>query len=139
MNKFYSTFPNGKTQRKHTSHICHTQHEKHAQHALTHQHKHVFMYSKVYTCAHCGHKANLAKFYYANMLNKNIWVLESTNPIGSKKIQVPKNAPSLIDLGVSSSSKTQGEMVLWWLMHQSSTDQLSHCIKRHLLWRLPMI
>ena len=60
------------------------------------------------TYAHCGRKSHLVKFYYAklNMLNKNIWVQESTNPIGPKKIWVPKNTPNLIDAGVSSSSKT---------------------------------
>ena len=98
-------FPKGKTQRKHTSHSFHTHHEKHAQHAHTHQHKHAFMYGKAYTCAHCGRKGHLAKFCYAK-LNKNVWVRESTNPIGPKKIRVPKNTPNLIDVGVSSSSKT---------------------------------
>ena len=88
--------------------ISHTHHEKHAQHAHTHQHKHAFMYGKVYTYAHCGRKGHLAKFYYTklNMLNKNIWVRESTNPLGPKNIWVPKNTPNLIDVGVSSSSKT---------------------------------
>ena len=63
------------------------------------------MYGKVYTCAHCDRKGHLAKFGYAklNMLNKNVWVRESTNPIGPKKIWVLKNTPNLIDIGVSSS------------------------------------
>ena len=65
------------------------------------------MYDKVYICVHCGRKGHLAKFYYAelNMLNKNVWVRESTNPIGPKKILVQNNIPNLIDVGVSSSSK----------------------------------
>ena len=80
MNKFASMFSKGKTQRKHTSHASNTHH--------THQHKHAFMYGKVYTCAHCGRKGHLAKFCYAklNMQNKNVWVRESINPIGPKKI-----------------------------------------------------
>jgi len=74
MNKFASMFSKGKTQRKHTSHASNTHH--------THQHKHAFMYGKVYTCAHCGRKGHLAKFCYAklNMQNKNIWVRESATP-----------------------------------------------------------
>ena len=66
------------------------------------------MYGKVYTYAHCSRKDHLAKFYYAklNMLNKNVLVRESTNPIGPKKIWIPKNTPNLIDAGVLSSSKT---------------------------------
>ena len=73
-----------------------------------HINKHAFMYDKVYTCAHCDRKGHLAKFYYAklNMLNKNIRVRENTNPIGTKKIWVPKNTPKLIDVVVSSSTKT---------------------------------
>ena len=108
MNKFASMFPKGKTQRKHTPHSSNTNHEKHSQHAHTHQHKYAFMYGKVYTCAHCGRKSHLAKFCYSklNMLNKNIWARESTNPIGPKKMWVPKKTPNLIDVGVSSSSKT---------------------------------
>ena len=53
-------------------------------------------------------KAIWLKFCYAklNMINKNFWVRESTNPIGPKKIWVPKNTPNLIDTGVSFSSKT---------------------------------
>ena len=105
MNKFASMFPKGKTQRKHTPHASNTNHEKHAH---SHQHKHAFMYEKIYSCAHCGRKGYLAKFCYAklNMTNKNVWVRENTNPIGPKKIWVPKDTPNLIDTGVSSSSKT---------------------------------
>ena len=108
MNKFSSMFPKGKTQRKYTSHTSHTQHEKLAQHTHTHQYKHAFIYSKVYTCAQCGYKGHLAKFCYAklHMLNKNIWVRESSNSIGPKKIWVPKNTPNLINIGMSTSSKT---------------------------------
>jgi len=40
------------------------------------------------------------------MLNKNVSVQESTNPIGPKKIWVLKKKLNLIDAGVSSSSKT---------------------------------
>jgi len=66
------------------------------------------MYDKMYTCAHCGRKGHLAKFFYAklNVLNKNVWVRESTNLIGLKKIWVPKDIPNLIDVSVSFSSKT---------------------------------
>ena len=73
MNKFASMFSKEKTQRKHTSQTSNTHHEKYA---YTHQHKHDFMYGKVYTCSHCGRKGRLAKFCYAklNMLNKNTWV-----------------------------------------------------------------
>ena len=48
------------------------------------------------------------KFCYAklNMINKNIWVRQDTNPIGPKKIWVPKDTPKIIDAGGSSSSKT---------------------------------
>ena len=108
MNKLASMFPKRKIQRKYTPYSSHTQYEKHAQHAHTYQHKHAFMYGKVYTCAHCNCKGHWAKFYYAklNMLNKNVWVRESTNPIGPKNIWVPKNTPNLIDVGVFSSSKT---------------------------------
>jgi len=51
------------------------------------------MYGKVYTCAQCGRKGHLAYFCYTklNMLNKNVWVRESINPIGPKKIWVQKN------------------------------------------------
>jgi len=47
-----------------------------------------FMYDKVYTCTYCGPKGYLAKFCYAklNMLNKNIWIQESTNLIRPKMI-----------------------------------------------------
>ena len=100
MNKFASMFPKGKTQRKHTTHTSNTHH--------THQHKHAFMYEKVYTCAHCGRKGHLAKFCYAKLYlqNKIVWVRESTNPIGPKKIWVLKNTQNLINTGVSFSSKT---------------------------------
>ena len=66
------------------------------------------MYDKEYTCSHYGRKSHLANFCYAklNMINKNVWVQKSTNPIEPKKIWVPKNTPNLIDIGVSSSSKT---------------------------------
>ena len=106
MNKFNSMFPKGKTQRKHTSHSSHTHHEKHAQHSHTHQHKHAFMYDKVYTCAHCGRKDHLVKFY------KNVKVRESTNPIGPKKIWIPKNAPNLIDVGCRPLPRHRGR---WYL------------------------
>ena len=101
MTKFASMFPKEKTQRKYTPHASHT-------HAHSHQHKHAFMYEKIYTCTHCDRKDHLAKFCYAklNMTNKNVWVRENTNPIGPKKIWVPKDTPNLIDTGASSSSKT---------------------------------
>ena len=113
MNNFASMFSKRKTQRKHTSHTSNTHH--------THQHKHTFMYGKVYTCPHCGRKGHLAKFCYAklNMQNKNTWVQESTNPIGPKKIWVPKNTTNLFDTSVSSSSKTQGEMMLGCWIHEA--------------------
>ena len=41
-------------------------------------------------------------FCQVKLKNKNIWVRENTNPIGPKKIWVPKNTPKLIDVGVSS-------------------------------------
>ena len=93
MNKFSSMFSKGKPQRKHTPHSSHTHHEKYA---YAHQHKHAFIYDKVYTGAHYGRKGHLAKFCYAklNMLNKNGWVRESTNSIGLKKIWVPKTHPT---------------------------------------------
>ena len=59
MNKFASMFPKRKPQRKHTSHTSNTHLEKYAH---THQHKHAFMYGKVYTCTHCGRKAHLQSF-----------------------------------------------------------------------------
>jgi len=76
MNKFASMFPKEKTQRKHTPHASNS-----------HQHKHAFMHEKIYTCAHCDCKGHSAKFCYAklNMINKNVWVREITNPIGPKK------------------------------------------------------
>ena len=80
----------------------------HQTHTSMHTHKHAFMYGKIYTCAHCGCEGHLAKFCYAklNLSNKNVWVRENTNPIGQKKIWVPKDTPNLIDAGASSSSKT---------------------------------
>ena len=89
------------------------------------------MQYKVYTCAYCCRKVHLAKFCYANlnMLNKNIWVRESTNPIGPKKIWVPKNTLKLIDVGVSSSSKTQrgdGALVVDASKLKGSTVTLHH-------------
>ena len=100
------------------------------------------MYDKVYTCAHCGRKGHLAKFCYAklNMQNKNIWVRESTNLIGPKKIWVPKNTPNLIDTGVSSSSKAQGDgaLVVDASKLKGSTVIL-YRYQEHLFWRLPMV
>ena len=54
---------------------------------------------KIYSCAHCDRKGHLVKFCYAklNMTNKNVYVQENTNPIGPKKIWVPKDTPNLID------------------------------------------
>ena len=63
---------------------------------------------KIYSFTHYSRKGHLAKFCYAklNMVNKNVWVRENTNPTGPKKIRVPKDTPNLIDSGASSSSKT---------------------------------
>ena len=64
------------------------------------------MYDKVYTCTYYGRKDHLAKFCYSrlNMKVKNIWVRENTDPLGLKKIWVPKNTPNLLDIGGSSSN-----------------------------------
>ena len=90
MNNFASRFPKGIPQGKHTHHHHASKSQKHA-----HTHKHAFMYSngRIYTCTHCSRKGHLEKFCYAklNILNKNIWVRQDTNPIGPKKIWVPKD------------------------------------------------
>ena len=43
-------------------------------------------------------KGHLAKFCYAklNMLNKNVWVRESTNPIGPKRFGYQRTHPILL-------------------------------------------
>ena len=90
---------------------------------------------RIYICTHCGRKGHLKKFCYAklNMSNKHVWVRQDTNPKGPKKIWVPKDTPNLIDTGGSSSSKTQGEMVPGWWMHQRLTNisSLASLSQRH--------
>ena len=48
----------------------------------------IYVWKNIYTCAHYGRKGHLAKFYYAklNIINKNVYVRENTDPIGPKKI-----------------------------------------------------
>ena len=81
-----------------------------------HIHINISMLSCMAKCTHvhiAAAKAIYQNFAKLNILNKDAWVRESTNPIGPKKIWVLKNTPNLIDVGVSSSSKTWGEMVPW--------------------------
>jgi len=65
------------------------------------------MYALVYTCTHYGRKGDLAKFCYdrihnSNFANKSIWVKKGANPLGPKKIWVPKFTPIIFDVGMGS-------------------------------------
>ena len=79
------------------SHTKHT-HVPHAHHAY-----HAFMYGKIYTCAYCGRKGHLAKFYFdpINASDNHISVRKGSNPHGPNKIWVPKLTPILFDVGVA--------------------------------------
>ena len=73
----------------------------------SHAHTHDAMYVHMYTCTHCGRKGHLKKFCYdrsstSNFANKFVRVRKCANPYGPKKIWVPKSAPILFDVGVSS-------------------------------------
>jgi len=102
LKKIASRFLKGVTQGKHTHH---THARKHA-----HTHKHAYMYGsgKIYVCTHCGRKGHLEKFCFIknSIQNKHVWVRPGTNPIGPKKVWVPKDPPNLSDTGGSCSSKT---------------------------------
>jgi len=93
-----------KKQVPHTHAHSHHAHAYDAHHAHTPTHK----YAKVYICTHCGRKGHLRKFCYErlNVLifdkNKNAWVPYKTNPIGPKKIWVPKSPPCVFDVGEES-------------------------------------
>jgi len=106
-----SMIPKRQTHRKsHTHHDSHshkhaqTQTQSHAHHA-THAHthhahsRHAFLFVKVYTCTYCGRQDHLANFCYdkLNESNSHIWV-RKTNILGSKKVWLPKSAPTLHDI-----------------------------------------
>ena len=86
--------------------------KKHASHSHVHKAhntQHAFMYTKVYTCTHCGRKGHLAKFCFdkLHVLNfanniKNVWVPYKTNPQGPKRKWVPKLPPCVFDVGEGS-------------------------------------
>ena len=91
--------------KKQISHM-HAPSTRHTPH-LHHDHTHSHMYARVYTCTHCGCKCHLAKFYFdrlnsLNFANNNVWILNISNPHGSKKIWVPKVSPFVFDVGVGS-------------------------------------
>ena len=69
--------------KKHAAPHMHAHKSRHT-HA-SHAHTHDTMYAHVYTCAHCGRKGHLVKFYYdrihdSNFTNKFIWARKVANP-----------------------------------------------------------
>ena len=79
----------------------HTHHAHARKHTHTHKHAHMYGSGRIYVCTHYGRKGHLEKFCFAknNVNNKHVWVRPGTNPIGPKKVWVPKDPPNLNDTG----------------------------------------
>ena len=65
------------------------------------------LYANVYSCRHCGRMGHLVKFCYdriniSNFTNKFVRDRKGANPLGPKKVSVPKSIPIVFDVSVGS-------------------------------------